>query len=150
MLQPILAASVNTSIEFLEGHPEQENTAWGDNPSQSLWIPKWRPTPLNQLMEGHWSNGARKKKADRWVVLTYVKKEKLKPAFCKRRLYVEIVLGPRQKKADPDAYFKSLCDALVHAKMLTDDNDAGVELAPVQYSRDAQNWGTLIVLEDMR
>jgi hypothetical protein len=40
-----------------------------------------------------------------------------------------------QRAPDPDAFFKSLWDALVHAGMLVDDNRQHVELAPVTFSR---------------
>lgn len=135
---------------FLEGRPEQEKTVWGDG-TQKLWIPKWRPTPLNIILGGgHWAVGARRKKNDLWVISTYVKKEKLVWARGKRRLQIHVVLTGRQKKADPDAYFKTVCDALVHTKMLIDDDSDGVELAPTTYSRDNSAPGTLITLEDMR
>jgi hypothetical protein len=44
---------------------------------------------------------------------------------------------------------KSLCDALVHAKMLVNDNRQYVELALVTFSRDPKAWGTAIRLEDL-
>ncbi len=47
------------------------------------------------------------------------------------------------------AFFKSLCDALVHAGALVDDNRQHVELAPVTFSRDPKVWGSVIRLEDL-
>jgi hypothetical protein len=58
-------------------------------------------------------------------------------------------LDKGQHAADPDSQFKSLCDALVHAKMLVNDNRQHVELAPVTFSRDPKAWGTVIQLEDL-
>jgi hypothetical protein len=46
--------------------------------------------------------------------------------------------GKGQLAPDPNAFFKSLCDTLVHAGALVDDNRQHVELAPVTFSRDLQ------------
>jgi Holliday junction resolvase RusA-like endonuclease len=70
------------------------------------------------------------------------------PAAGKRRVSLTLTLAPRQRGADPDAYRKSLLDALTHAGMLLDDNRQGVELGPVQFIR-GEHKATAILLEDV-
>jgi hypothetical protein len=62
---------------------------------------------------------------------------------------LHIILDKGQRAADPDSQFKSLCDALVHAGALVDDNRQHVELAPVTFLRNPAAWGTVIRLEDL-
>ena len=102
---------------------------------------------MNQLLGGHWSKGHRLKKLDRQMIWAYAQGQP--KATGKRRVELTIILKPAQRAADPDAYFKSLADGLVHAGMLTDDNRQGVELTPVTYERGtASDWGTRIRLTD--
>jgi Holliday junction resolvase RusA-like endonuclease len=81
------------------------------------------------------------------MVATYA--HNIPKAQGKRRVSLHIILDKGQRAPDPDAFFKSLCDALVHAEMLVDDNRQHVELAPVTFSRDWQHWGTRITLLDL-
>jgi Holliday junction resolvase RusA-like endonuclease len=113
----------------------------------TLDIPTWHPTPLNKLMKGHWSNGHQLKKVDRAMVAAYA--SGIPKAKGRRRVSLHIILNKGQRAPDPDAFFKSLCDALVHAGALVDDNCQYVELAPVTFSRDPQAWGSVIRLEDL-
>ena len=100
---------------------------------------------LNQLM-GHRFAAARLKKADRDLIALACRDAP--EATGRRRVRLTVVLGPRQRAGDPDCYQKSLVDALVHAKMLVDDNRQGVEWAPAAFDRgDAP--GMVIVLEDI-
>lgn len=101
----------------------------------TLWIPGWHPTPLNKLMHGHWSIGAKRKKADAQQVATAVRAYGVPPAICSRRLEVLIVLGKGQRACDPDAYLKSLLDALVLAGALKNDNRTWVEWFPPRFAR---------------
>lgn len=48
---------------------------------------------------------------------------------------LHLILPPRGRKCDPDAFWKSTLDGLVHAGLLVDDRHSCVELAPVEYSR---------------
>jgi Holliday junction resolvase RusA-like endonuclease len=86
------------------------------------------------------------KSADKEVVAWYM--TTVPPATGKRRLLLTIVLGKGQRGGDPDAYYKSLLDALTTCGQLTDDNRQGVELAPVQFVRGATP-ATIIMLEDL-
>lgn len=111
-----------------------------------LTIPNWHPARLNELLAGRWQ-AAKLKKADRQIVAVYAF-DVIPHATGKRRVDVEIVLGPRQRACDPDAYHKSLLDALKHARLLIDDNRQHVELTPVRFSRGKQK-ATVITLTDL-
>lgn len=112
-----------------------------------LTVVGWHPARLNQLLAGHWSRGHRFKKADRQIVALAARCQKIPPALGKRRVSLVIVLGPRQRAGDPDAYWKSLLDALTHSGLLVDDNRQGVELGPVEFRRGRER-ATEILLED--
>lgn len=118
----------------------------------TLTIDNWQPARLNQLLSGHWSKRARLKRQDRDTVFLAASKgileDGLRFALGKRRVSLEITLAPRQRAGDPDAYWKSLLDALVHAGLLLDDNRQGVELGPVTFIRGPRR-ATTITLEDL-
>lgn len=111
-------------------------------------IPNWQPTTLNRLLGGHWAKAARKKKSDARMVWAYAASAQVPKATCKRSLQLTIILAKRQRAPDPDAHFKSGCDALVRCGLLTDDNRQGVELLPIRYER-SERKGTRIVLKDL-
>lgn len=111
-------------------------------------IPDWHPTRLNELIGRNRFVIGRRKKQDREFLAVYCELANIPPAAGKRRLTLKITLGPRQRAADPDAYWKSLLDALVHCKALKSDDRFGVESLPVEYDR-AKSKRTVIVLEDM-
>lgn len=113
----------------------------------TLWVPHWHPAPLNQLV-GHRMKAGRLKKTDRDMVAAYALLQRTPKASGKRRVQLEIVLGKGQRKHDPDAFFKSLLDALVKAELLVDDSDRWVVCDPVVYSR-GREWGSRIVLVEM-
>lgn len=108
-------------------------------------IPDWHPTPVNKLLK-HWAIAAKLKKSDRQMIWAY--STGIPKAIGKRSLEVEIILGKGQRACDPDAYFKSLNDALVHAGMLVDDNRQNVDLKPVIFTRSTRK-STIITLRDM-
>ena len=83
----------------------------------TLDIPRWHPAPLNKLMEGHWSNGHRLKKIDKAMIAAY--STNIPKAEGKRRVSLHIILDKGQRAPDPDAFFKSLNDALVAAKLVS-------------------------------
>jgi Holliday junction resolvase RusA-like endonuclease len=113
-----------------------------------LVIPGWHPVRLNQLLHVHYHKANRMKKTDRELIGFYAKQAGIPPATGKRRVSLRIVLVPRQRGGDPDAYWKSLLDALVHAGLLLDDNAKGVELGPVSFVRAAKKT-TVITLKDL-
>jgi hypothetical protein len=112
-----------------------------------LTIPGWLPTRLNQLL-GNWRKAARLKRGDRELVTYYARQAGIPPATGPRRVALRLTLAPRQRAADPDAFWKSSLDALVHAGLLLDDNRQGVELGSVTFTRGPAR-ATTIVLENL-
>jgi Holliday junction resolvase RusA-like endonuclease len=113
-----------------------------------LIIPNWHPAKITAWDGRHWRTKHRLKKADREMIGTYSMLAAIPPATGKRRVSLVITLAPRQRAGDPDAYFKSLNDALVHARLLIDDNRQHVELGTVEFCRGRARV-TEIVLEDL-
>lgn len=113
----------------------------------TLEIPDWHPATVNQLL-GNWKKAMRLKRIDKELVEAYVWCDRIPRASGKRRVSLEIVLWPRQRAGDPDAYWKSLLDALKAAGAIVDDNRQHVELSPVTFSRGPRRR-TRIVLEDV-
>ena len=113
----------------------------------TLFIPTWHPATTNQLLDNRWK-AARLKRSDREMVTWYCRITKMPYATGIRRVNLTIVLKPGQRAADPDAYWKSSLDALVHAGMLVDDNRQHVELMPARFERSTE-WGTRVVFEDL-
>lgn len=112
-------------------------------------IPGWHPARLNQLLDRCWQRAYRRKKADLKVVAAYVRVvQRVPKAAGKRRVSLTIRLGPRQRAGDPDAYWKSLLDALVGCGLLVDDSRQWVELAPVSFER-GERAATVLVIEDL-
>lgn len=112
-----------------------------------LDIPGWLPCRLNQLL-GHWSTRHRLKKADRETVGLYARQAGIPRARGKRRVSLVLTLAPRQRAADPDAWWKSVLDALTACGLLVDDNRQGCELGSVTFQRGRQK-ATTIILEDV-
>jgi hypothetical protein len=112
-----------------------------------LVIPRWHPKTINQLLR-RVRTRIRWKKIDRNVVSGYCYLNHFPVATGPREVRLTIVLGPRQRAADPDAYQKSLGDALVQAKMLIDDNRQYVRWAPTEYERGPER-ATRVELIDL-
>lgn len=117
--------------------------------THTLTIPNWQPTRTNTLMNCHWATRARFKRNDAALVTVASHEAGIPVATGKRRVGLHLTLGPRQRAADPDAYWKSLLDALVHAGLLVDDNRQNVELSPVTFGRGHAR-ATTITLEDLK
>lgn len=111
-------------------------------------IDRWHPAKLNQWDGRHWAVRARLKKADANLVAVCCAGAGVAKATGKRRVCLEIVLGPRQRGGDVDAYWKSTLDALKHAGAIVDDSKELVVLGEVCYSRGPVK-ATVIVLEDV-
>lgn len=111
-------------------------------------IPGWHPARVNELYDRHFWNKAKLKKRDRETVALAKHACRIPEAVGKRRVHVTIVLGPRMRGGDVDAYWKSLLDALVHCGLLIDDRAAYVELTPVKFDR-GQEKSTVVGLEDI-
>jgi hypothetical protein len=111
-----------------------------------FFVPNWHPTRLNVLLGKHHIEAWRLKQTDKALVLFH-SAGKVPKAKVRRRVTLRIVLGPRQRCGDTDAYWKSALDALVANYLLVDDNRTWVELMPVQFERGST--GTWIFLEDI-
>ena len=81
------------------------------------------------------------------MIATYAHNAGVKRATSRRSLEIIITLGKGQRACDPDAYFKSTCDAMVRLGHLKDDSRTWLELKPVVYRRG--DMATTIILEDL-
>ncbi len=113
-----------------------------------LTIPHWLPTRLNKMIGVHWATVQNLKRIDREMVAYYASSAGLRPATRRRQVSIELTLGPRQHGGDPDAYWKSLLDALVHAKVLRQDSHKWCQLGSVEFKR-GDHQSTTIKLEDV-
>jgi hypothetical protein len=112
-----------------------------------LIVPRWHPARLNQFNDCRWTR-ARLKKKDRLMIWIESRLQGIPPAVGRRRISLHIVMAPKKRKPDPDAFWKSLCDALVKADRLVDDNSRWCELGPVTFGRGPEA-STVITLEDI-
>jgi hypothetical protein len=113
-----------------------------------LTVDRWHPARLNQWDGRHWARRHRMKRADLELVALLARSAGIPPAKGKRRVSLRLTLAPRQRAADPDAFWKSTLDALVHAGLLLDDNRQHVELGDVTFARGPVRR-TDIVLDDL-
>lgn len=111
-------------------------------------IPDWHPIRTNELIGSGWRSVYRRKTTQHNLVAAYFWKANIPFADIKRRVTLLIILGPRQRGGDPDAYWKVLLDSLVKCHALVDDRKEWVELEPVQYER-GDRPATFIMLEDV-
>lgn len=121
-------------------------------PCQSLWIPNWTPGLLNQIMRGHWSNGAKIKRADKDIVAFYFSQAGISKATGPRRVSLVFILPKKKRMFDRDAPWKSCKDALAACGALLDDTPRLCIDGPVSYARaiGAESAvGTMILLEDL-
>jgi hypothetical protein len=114
----------------------------------TLEIPHWHPATVNALLRSV-RGRIRLKQQDRQMVWSYCRLQQIPPAKGKRRVTLTIVLPPHKKADDPDAYTKSLGDALVQAHLLVNDSYLWVEWMPVRFERSPASWGTRITFEDL-
>jgi hypothetical protein len=113
----------------------------------TVTIPRFHPARLNQLL-GNYHAAGRRKAADRAMIGYYCDHYQVPEAKVRRRVSLTLQLGYRMRGGDPDAYWKSVLDALVNCGRLVDDRKEWVELAPVRYER-ADEFGTILSLEDV-
>jgi len=112
----------------------------------AIVISNWHPARLNELLNACKWKRLRIKKDDKELVAAYGRD--VPKATGKRRVSIMLTLAPRQRAGDPDAYWKSLLDALVKAKLLLDDNRQHCELGTVEFERGKKRE-TRITLEDI-
>lgn len=116
-----------------------------------IFIPRWRPALLNQLMCHSVRQKIRLRKQDDQFVKLYGMQYHVTPAVGKRLVSLDVILGPRMRVADEDAFWKSLQDALVRAGFLVDDSPKWLERGHVIQRRaiPGQVWGTTIIIAEV-
>jgi hypothetical protein len=114
-------------------------------PTYRIDSPTWCPAKLNEML-AHWATRAKLKRRDREALA--ILGRHVPPAVGPRRVQLTVVLGRGCRGGDPDAYAKSLLDALVACRLLIDDRNKLVEWMPVKYERGTQG-GCVIELEDL-
>lgn len=110
-------------------------------------VPGWWPALLNQFLYKHWSVRSRMKRQDRKTIALAVLIAGTPKATGKRRVTLTLVLGPRQRRCDGDAPWKSLLDGLAKCGALVDDNTDWVEMAALRFAKGEK--ATIIELEDI-
>jgi Holliday junction resolvase RusA-like endonuclease len=113
-----------------------------------LRLDRWQPTPINQLMNCHWATSGRRKKVDTNVICGYCIANRIPIAQGPREVSLLITLGPKQRAPDPDSLWKSTLDALVHARMLIDDNRQYCRMGSIDFDRGPER-STLIELTNL-
>ena len=113
-----------------------------------LFVTNWHPARVNQWAGRHWSAKHRLRTSDYEILRWDSNSEEVPLAQGKRRVSLEIVLGPRQRAGDPDAYWKLLLDNLKHLGLIRDDSREWLELGTVTFRRGPQR-ATAITLEDV-
>lgn len=111
-------------------------------------IPSWSPTPLNKLINSHWGTATKLKAMDKDVIARSKMVGGIPDATCKRRVELLIVHPPGKRFPDPDAFHKSLGDALVHCGLLRNDSHLWVELTQPEFAR-GESLRTVITLTDL-
>lgn len=117
-------------------------------PSGKHWclvLPR-HTTRLNKLLEGMRQKIVYKKK-DRELVAEWAANAGIPGATGKRRVSMTVILAPRQRAGDPDAYQKSLGDALVQCGLLRQDSRQWVEWSPPKFARGEEEK-MFVELED--
>src|ERR1700688_2167962 len=115
---------------------------------QRLRIEDWHPTPLNKLMGCHWGTASKRKNSDYLVIKEAALRWEMRRSSAYRKVKLTIYLRPRQRACDPDAYLKSLLDALVNAALIVDDSRTHGSLEPVEFVR-SDRMATEIELTDV-
>ena len=117
--------------------------------SYRIAIPGWHPPTLNVLMRGERRERIRLGKQCRSMVAAYCSIAGVPEAKGRRRVTLELTLGPRQRWCDVDAHWKALLDALVDAGMIRDDSPRWCETRLSLDGSRAAERATLIVLEEV-
>lgn len=116
--------------------------------SWTIRIPDWWPTPLNQLINRHHMAAHRLKKTDAQLIQLMAQRQGVPAATGKRRVSLVIILPPRRRAPDPDAFWKSLLDGLVGAGLLRNDSQHWVECSPVEFAR-GKRLCSYVTLEEL-
>ncbi len=112
-----------------------------------LTIPGYQPVPLNALIGHNPYTIHRRKQEDKKKIAAESALAGIPKAWCRRSVSLTIILGPRQRACDPDAYWKCLLDSLVACGLLLEDSRQWVKLGTVEFERSKR--ATIITLEDI-
>lgn len=112
-------------------------------------IDGWRPAALNELVNCHWRKRDRLKKLDRDHVILFAGRARVPLPKNLRRISLRIVLPPKQRRWDIDAFQKSCLDACKHAGLIKDDNPKWARWGGVEYPKQRGPLSTTIVVEDV-
>lgn len=113
-----------------------------------LVLPHFTPATLNALMRGKLRTRINRGKGDRELVCYYAAQSGIPKATGKRRVSLEVTLGPRQRRADVDAYWKGMLDSLQHAGLIVSDDWAWCVIGDLTYHRGPERC-TVVVLEEI-
>lgn len=116
--------------------------------TQTLSLDGWLPVNLNTLMRMHRHARSKALHADAQVIGAEAHSQGLVKAAGRRRVGMLIRYARGKTPVDPDAYFKSVLDALRKCGLLLEDNRHAVELGSVSYE-EAPRKGLVITLEDL-
>ena len=111
-------------------------------------IDQWHPTPLNRLLSCHWATRAKRKRIDYKVIADYCGFCGVTTATGRRRVYLSLIMAPKQRSPDPDSLWKVVLDGLVKCGALRNDSHLWCELMPVLFLRGATKQ-TRIGIEDI-
>lgn len=112
-------------------------------------IPDWMPPTLNQWIYKHWRVRQKTVQDTTLMVKIHAANQHARSAQGPRKVSLLVTLGKGRKQPDRDAYDKILLDALVHCRLLVDDDDRGiVGRMAVEFDRDERS-ATRITLEDV-
>ncbi len=107
------------------------------------------PPRLNQVIGRKWFIVDRLKRDLTTALSLCARDQNIIPATLRRKVSLHVVLGPRRKQPDADAYDKLLLDALVRCGLLVDDSARGlVGRVEVSFERGTKDE-TRITLEDV-
>jgi hypothetical protein len=111
-------------------------------------IPGWWPSLLNHFIYRHWSVMSRMKRQDRETLYMACLAAGVRRADGKRRVTLTLVLGPRQRRCDGDAPWKSLLDGMTKCGALRDDSPDWVEVMPLRFEKGSER-SAVIEIEDL-
>lgn len=116
----------------------------------TLIIRGFHPPRINSVRGRHWSKGHAERKACTQIIAAEAFNQNVPRATGQRRVELHLSgWGGGGRFPDKDAFDKLLLDSLVQARLLTDDNAAGLlGRVTVTYTR-SRIKETRIVLEDV-
>ncbi len=115
-----------------------------------LTIDGWCPPSLNKLLQAHWSDALRIKRAAyaEIAVAKLLARPGVPDAAGRRRVGLAVTVAGPGGMPDPDNILKCLIDGLMHARLLVDDAAEFCEIGDVTVSRGKAKR-TIITLEDI-